>query len=656
MKHSKILFLNLNNYNLKKKNDVCFFLFFPAFLLSFSSFSSFANSPALQELADEPIEKPIRVKLHGGGEYCYAPAFVDGESYVYIDNCSSSNVQSARYDVFQRVAWKIKNVWLCMTAPNSVTGVGRKATADWDYIKLRPCVINDANQRWVITGRVLYTADKQFRVKDHKWYAYISKNKGDYYDHTLSSTMDKWISVIATPGNMSLKTSLGWKFTGTSGFYMYYISYDGSKPEISDLYYNPENGHIARYFPSAGLLSCMASQQSFSENWNWVKWLYCNDNIPSKKDSGYWNVSLLAGREGPLLDRKGNFLRVTQYGSNWGMPYTAKPSYLKQDTENSPKSEFVLSYDIERWNRYAMANVEDSLPYCPAPGKKQDVSRSKQRVKRSLPPNFVLNEEWRRRLYDIATTTTGSQITAGICGTCLLQTFQMIAELQENYPMVPRTRGYFFDTAPNTNPLISLGQRYPLLYQALELADVLYGVPLAPTENSFTNDMRSAAAATQTALPNYDWELSETAIGQEAIRDSVSRLFRAPSGTIWIGLSIYTLPDGTIIRHAFPILRSFVLTIIPTNVPINAASFTDFSNALVEIGGLDTILSRFAPRAHATLHAFATLRLTGVERRPLNVAISQNNCTGEGKNRRGNRQLPRSSLINKCASGRCSIL
>ncbi|AGF74300.1 hypothetical protein BAnh1_04190 [Bartonella australis AUST/NH1] len=627
------------------------FLFFYVFLFSLNS--PFA-APVHQKPTDKPIDKAIRVKVHNGWEYCYAPAFVDGESYIYINDCSSSSVQPARYDVFQRVAWKVRNIWLCMTAPNSVTGVGRKATADWDYIKLRPCVINDPNQRWIITGRVLYTADKKFRVKDHKWYAYISKNEGDYYDHTLSPLMDEWIDTIATPGNMSLKTSLGWKFTGTSGFYMYYISDDGSKPAISDLYYNPENGHIARYFPSAGLLSCMASQQSFSENWNWVKWLYCNDNIPSKKDSGYWNVSLLAGREGPLLDRKGNFLRVTQYGANWGRPYTVKPSYLKQDTENAPKSEFVLSYDVERWNRYAMANAEDALPYCPAPGKKQDVPGSKQRVKRNLPPDFELTEEWRRRLYDIATTTADVTTGAGVCGVCLLHTFQMIAELQETYPGLPRTSGgYFFDTGPNTDPATSLGRRYPLLRRALELATVLYGVPLTPADRNIQTNVRAAHAAAQVALPNYDWIPSTIATDRSAMLDSVRALLAAPPGTIWIGLIAFTRPDGNVTGHALPILRSpNGLKIILTNTTLN---FLDYSHEIAETNDPNLVLFRLVYPGHFRLNAFATLRLTEVAAPPLSVTVSQNNCTGEGAGRRGSGQLPTSASVSQCESGRCSF-
>ncbi|AGF74295.1 hypothetical protein BAnh1_04140 [Bartonella australis AUST/NH1] len=661
MEHRGVLFVDLDNCSFKRKSNLSFFSFFFVFLFSLNPLFAAPIPTISQKPTDKPIDKAIRVKVHNGGEYCYAPAFVDGESYIYINDCSSSSVLFARYDVFQRVAWKIKNVWLCMTAPNSVTGVGRKATADWDYIKLRPCVINDPNQRWIITGRVLYTADKKFRVKDHKWYAYISKNEGDYYNHTLSSSMDEWIDTIATPGNMSLKTSLGWKFTGTSGFYMYYISDDGSKPEISDLYYNPENGHIARYFPAAGLLSCMASQQSFSENWNWVKWLFCNDNIPDAYDSGYWNVSFLVGREGPLLDYRGNFLRITQYGSNWGMSYTAKPSYLKQDTENSPKSEFVLSYDIERWNRYAMANVEDSLPYCPAPGKKQDVSGSKQRVKRNLPSNFQLDEGWRRRLYDIATTTPSTSripLGQGICGICLLHAFQMLAELQDRFPHPPRQRGYFFDLAPNTDPVFSLRRRYPRLHRAIGLATVFYGVPVTPMADPVNMSMRAAAATAQVILPNFDWVQSPIATDQSAIRSAILDLFNAPVGTMWIGLSVYIRPNGTTGRHALPILRSpNGLIIIPTNTPITTANFYTYNLALRELPSSDIplILSRITQIRNPVVTAFATLRLTEITAQPLSVMISQSNCTGEGEGRRGNQQSPTSASVNQCDSGRCPL-
>ncbi|AGF74292.1 hypothetical protein BAnh1_04110 [Bartonella australis AUST/NH1] len=651
MRHNEIAFLSLSGRSLKKKSGLEFFSFFFIFVVFIDSL---AASPASQKLADMPIDKAIRVKVHNGGEYCYAPAFVDGESYVYIDDCASPNVQFARYDVFQRVAWKVKNVWLCMAAPGSVTGIDEKATANWGYITLRPCVINDANQRWVIKNNAFYTADEKFRVKDYKWYAYISNNEEDYYDHTLSPAMEKWINTIATPGNMSFKTSLGWKFKSDIGFSMYYISDDGSKSEVFNLYYNPENGHIARYFPSSGLLSCMTSRQSSHEDWDWAKWSFCNDNIPATKDSGYWDISLLAGREGPILDRGGNLLRVTQYGSNWGTPYTMRPDYIEKDTTNSPTSEFVLDYDIERWNRYVTANLEDALPYCPAPGNKQNISESKRRVKRSLPPNFQFNEAWRKRLYAIATSTSDVTASVGICGTCLLQTYQMIAELQENFSGPPRSSGgYFFDTAPSTDPMISLRERFASIHNVMQNAPQFYGVPLSPTETSDMIAARIASSTTQSVLPRFSWMLSNLATDRSAILDSIRRLLDAPPGTIWIGLVSYTLQGGGTARHALPILRSSNgLKVIPTNTIM---SFFQFTNEVSETTDANLVMLRLAQRTNVTINSFATLRLGPEEEQPLSITLSQSNCTGEGEDRRGSGQLPRSALVNQCASGRCSF-
>ncbi|MCZ2204497.1 DUF1561 domain-containing protein, partial [Bartonella sp. A5(2022)] len=272
------------------------------------------SKDVFQKAPDKPIDKPIAVRLHTQEIYCYTPMFTEAESYIYIDKCSYSSALSARYDVFQRVAWKVKNVWLCMTAPGSVTGIYGNGKATWDYVKLRPCVTNDKNQRWIIKDNTFYTADEKFRVKDYKWYVYISQSPSDYYDHTLEK-MEEWKNTIAAPGNISLKMSIGWRYITSGNFYIYYLS---DKESYSTtpfyLYYNPENGHIASYYTGSGLLSCMVSKQSTSDDWDWIEWRFCNDIVPREKDIAYWDISVLNGSEGPLIDRNGNFLRVTRYG------------------------------------------------------------------------------------------------------------------------------------------------------------------------------------------------------------------------------------------------------------------------------------------------------------------------------------------------------
>ncbi|MFT4321406.1 DUF1561 family protein, partial [Bartonella bacilliformis] len=371
-----------------------------------TSLSAPIPAQVLQTPTDHPHDKAIHVKVHTGYKYCYAPVFTKGEGYIYLDDCSSSNVKFARYDLFQRVAWNINDTWLCMTAPSSVTGIDGSSTADWDYLLLRPCVINDQNQRWIIKEQSFYTADGRFRVKDYKWYAYISKNEKDYYDHKLAFEMAAWVQTISPPGNLSSKTFVAWLYVNTYPpvFALYYLQNDSSSLSTTPLplYYNPENGHIAQYYNASGDFYCMVSQQSPSDNWNWVTWQPCTDKVSSSKDASFWDISQLDETKGLILDSQGNPLRVTQYGTYWGVPYTAKPSYLKQDTNNSPTSNFLLSTDIEKWNRYVNGNLGDTLAYCPAPGNKKNVtqnSSAKTRVKRSLPPDFDLTPEWTKRLW-----------------------------------------------------------------------------------------------------------------------------------------------------------------------------------------------------------------------------------------------------------------
>ncbi|MCZ2204490.1 DUF1561 family protein, partial [Bartonella sp. A05] len=365
------------------------------------------------------------------------------------------------------------------------------------------------------------------------------------------------------------------------------------------------------------------------------------------------NISVLNGSEGPVVDRRGNYLRVMRYGANWGVPYTVKPDYLKSDTKYSPTSQFVLSYDMERWNRYVYGNLGDTLTYCPAPGQK--LTDAKTRVKRTLPPNFELNREWRKRLYDIATSTTYVTRAAGICGPCLLHTYQMIAELQEFYPERPfSSGGYFFDTRQDRDPMISFSQRSPSTYTFMQNVPRMYGVRLTPTETEDERSLRMVIAMTQAVLGRYTWNASNIATNRNAIINSIQELFNAPIGTIWIGLVDYLPPGERREGHAVPIIRGRNgLYVIPTNVIMPPRDFVMRTAESTTPEGVYDLLSLHQPGAQIPF--FATLRLTGVEQRPLNVVMSQRNCTGEGDDRRGNKEFPRSSTVNQCLSGRCPL-
>ncbi|ALE03658.1 DUF1561 family protein [Bartonella ancashensis] len=635
-------------------------LLFPVLLLSIDT--SYA-APIPQKLPDTPHDKAIRIKVHTGSEYCYAPVFTKGEGYVYIDACSSPNAIPGRYDLFQRVSWKIKDTWLCMTAPNSVTGIDGKSTTSWDYLLLRPCVINDANQRWIIKDNSFYTADKRFRVKDIKWYAYISKDKDNYYNHTLASQMQSWTTRVAPPGNISSKTFMGWPFVNISppSFQFYYIQNNSSSlSEVPlPLYYNPENGHIAQYDPVYGTFSCIRSKQSSSDNWNWVEWKYCTDQISSKKDSFYWDLSLLDNSEGFVLDYQGNPLRVTQFGANWGVPYTVKSSYIEQDTQNSPKSSFTFSPDIDRWNRYVNGNLGDTLSYCPAPGKKANVSYNSTnhvRVNRSLPPEFNLTDDWITRLWQIATTSLPEKVTTiAYCGPCILHTIQMLAELQGYYQSGPLQRGgYFFDTNQGTDPFVSLRQRFPEIATRLQATEVYNTMPARPGEDLSVRTSRVSRVIASMLLPQYLWLPSNVARTEHEMRLVFQDFFNAPVGTIGFFTIIYKTSRSSIgyVAHVQPIIRTNQGVV---SVPTNAANLTreEFIQHLTPTTTPDIFFRLLSRREDYTLYSFSTFQMRQLNIPPLNLFVSQNNCTGEGEDRRGSGRLPAAAFINQCSSGRC---
>lgn len=640
-----------------------------------------------QKLADKPLEKAISIITHDGGLYCYAPTFTKGEGYIYIDNCKSSTPKLARYDVFQRIAYLINEVWLCLTAPSSVTGSEGQATEKWDYIVLRPCTLNNPDQRWIIKNNAIYTADGRFRVQDYKWYAVLAKDNGSVYKHSLTSNMGPWINTIAQPGNISLQTFVGWVFVSPYSWSLYYFKDQISSKEREYMYYNPENGHIAQYNPSDGSLSCMYSKQTGSQNWNWVGWGRCTDKIPNQKDSAYWEFFLMNDNDGMLKDYKGNFLKVTSYGPNWGTPYTSKPKYY--DSTNNPIFNFIFSHDMSNWQRYINANIADNLQYCPAPGHKgidssnksasvdnavqdnsienkvtviekpllRSAATNSQKTIRSLPPSFKLNADWIRRFWQTAATSaSGPGSFIGVCGICLLQAYQMVAELQE-YAIsgTPTGRGYFFDIAPHTNPFDSLRTRFPLMEQRLIDAEAFFGLPYQEGEDASTRTRRVLYSTTISVLPQYSWDISQVATNNREINSLIRDLFSAPTGTLWIYFIMRTNRDGTgVAGHAQPILRTDEgIVIIPTNTP--SFTFDLYANYMIPYTSPHQVLEYLSFGGTRTIYQFTLARVSHRYENPLETMFSVNNCDGAGPHRRGNAHNPLSSLVNQCSGGRCAI-
>ncbi|WOT10868.1 DUF1561 domain-containing protein [Leptospira interrogans] len=603
--------------------------------------SSKIEYSVIQKPTDPPKDKPIKVIVSGEGKFCYGPDFSGGESYIIIEQCWQMHVMNARYDVFQRISYNINNTWLCITAPEKVI----KAEKNWDYVHLRPCTINDPLQRWTIKDNSFWTADGVYRLKNYNWYGYISRNSGDRYNHTLDPSMNDWVNTIATPGNISIQTSIAWNLQTTEGQERYFIRWGGSDKNTTPLYYNPESGHIAQYDPISGSLYCMYSQVGGNQ-WNWVTWALCSDAAISKDNPAFWNVFFKTEEGGIITDYKGNLLRVTRYGSNWGVAYAAKPDFVKTDTKNSPTSLFVLDKSLLDWTRYTYSNLGKTDQYCPA-GKHGSIIH--RRVKRTLPPDFQLTEEWIQRLYAIARSTTRQTQHSGICGVCLLQTFQMLAELQEYHSQRPLSAGgYFFDTAPNADPFISFRQRYPLLDNTLSDAINIFGP-------SYNTTWLLTLAYAITMLPQYEWTLSNTFNTRPEILSYISSLINSPPGSIWLAILRWRRPDGTFIGHSVPILRtSQGLVVIPTNVS-SSRTLENFRQSLIPSTDPNHIITNLE-RPNVTLTRFTTIELGGLYQNTFDFLISNNNCTGEGEDRRDTGNYPSSTSVNQCSGdGRCAL-
>ncbi len=309
---------------------------------------------------------------------------------------------------------------------------------------------------------------------------------------------------------------------------------------------------------------------------------------------------------------------------------------------------FIVDKNLLNWTRYTASNLGKTGQYCPA-GNHESILH--KRVKRDLPPNFQLTEEWIQRLYDIATSVSVESETrvSGFCGPCALHSFQMLAELQDRHSREPlQSGGYFFDTVPNTDPFISFSQRYPHLERLLEDVPKKY----APYPHYSTQSFLSFASI-DTMLPQYFWSASTEFTNRDEILSHISSLISSPAGSIWFGVMERQHPDGITRGHAVPILRiSQGLVVIPTNVRLWTletfrrflAPTTDPSQVIANLEGPNT-LTRFT-----TIQSLGMLTTNMFD-----SMVSNRNCTGEGEDRRGSGEYPTSASVNQCPSGRCAL-
>lgn len=603
-----------------------------------------------QKLADSPKDSIIKVLDENGQIRCYMP---DVRSiYAVIGTCRTSWAKPARYDVFGRIAYNVEDTWLCLSAPESVAQIKRK---DKDYLTLKPCVINDKKQRWKVKNDLFYSLDESYVIKDDGAYLYATTLRDKSLKLSrIHTSMSEWLSTIARPANLSILTSLAWDYTTREGTQRYFLYNNGSGRNTTDLYYNLESGHIAQYDGYKGL-NCLYADLGGAQ-WSWAWWGKCTDAKAPSKNRAYWRFIRVSEAEAVLLNFQGAPLRVTSTGIHWGVPYIVAPKYLLQDSANHPTSRFIIDKDTQDWLRFIYANIGDNLPFCPAPAQNPNPQNLVQPLQSQVPPlpyDFSLNDAWRTRLLAIINTNDGSATSSGVCGVCLLQSFQIIAELLEN-PQVPRVSGgYFYDTQMGANPFISFESRNSLLYHTLD--DIVRWFPsyaqsptISPNEEfDYNNNLALMSAIA--LLAQHNWRITTRAQNPSDIPRVINTIFNAPRGSAFVLLLRLNFAGGEG-GHAMVALQTAQgVVLIPTNAAMSAEEFNGFS---APIRNISEFMLRFSAYNFGIAN-IALLEVSGTFTSAFTENISLNNCTGEGENRRGSGATPTSALVNQCASGRC---
>ncbi len=276
-----------------------------------------------------------------------------------------------------------------------------------------------------------------------------------------------------------------------------------------------------------------------------------------------------------------------------------------------------------------------------------------------LPIDFNLSA-WVARLLQIIGTTNDEALATrtGICGTCMLHSYQIIAEFMHYHNSPPLGGGYFFDAVPNTNPFTSFQNRNPLLYDTLsDIVDYYGRTNLIGHTEIFTNTVEVAFASSISMLPQYEWNLIGSASTTREINALLSNIFNvAQPGAMYFTVLLRYVPETRDIRgHAVVTIRASTgFIVIPTNIrgiSLNSLrAYTQLATTPQELQDRFTMRLTGSP---LNLVGLAFIEVREPFNLPFASALSFQDCGGFGEDRRGNAALPRASTLNQCSSGRC---
>ncbi|MBF7047351.1 DUF1561 family protein [Campylobacter volucris] len=610
----------------------------------------YAQNSIVQKRANIIQDSRVLVQTHTEKPRCLTPVSFDGDIFLKVQECKNVNI--ARYDIFKRIAFKYKNEWLCLSLREGLT----KGRGDKDHIVLRPCVLNDDTQWFDIKNDEIYLS-KYPDIKLFEFNNLILASKVNFGNKVkiFKPVMKEWLEALAPPVNYDIKTSMGFYTVNlkTKRRETFFINPSGASKQEFYFFYDPTKGYLKTFNPSNARFFCLMSNLN-NKTSSSISWANCPHAVlPPSSDPYAWNFDISSNSF--IFDAKQNILDVAR-GSDFGKLFIiTKKEFEKQGLYTSDFSGiFIFNKYFNSLRNFIARNISFQNDTC---GKEK-------RIKRDLISNSLANFDplkggWRRKFFDISTSTDNVSNFNGICGYCLLQSYEIIALLTEIFPRTANAPegniGYFFNYANGANPLTSFAIRSPSLNNLLTSAFNYWGNSLYVNEPLYLRASRAVESATRVVLPRRSWSIGMPTFTQDSMREEVQRIINSAPGSVFIAL-LNTSRTSAFDGHAMPIIRTIQgAIVVPTN--ISNPSFTDYASFITPVNTIDEVLNRLTTNNSYTITAMNFLQMGDPIEDTLSSLLSQNNCSGEGSNgRRGNGLNLNPTNANSCNEDRCSLM
>ena len=607
-------------------------------LLILLSATIFAQSVA-QNRANKIQDGRLFVKAWDGNVFCLGPKIVNGRTLLAMQQCK--DVRPSRYDLYKRLAFRFNDNWLCASLSDDMKR--NKKTSD--YVELKPCVLNDDSQWFNINDEFSLKAYPKTKITEKDFLIVATNNNYGNKLNIFKEVMKEWLEATPPPVNYALKTPIYFLNQSGSKVDKFYLNKNGASKTPFNFYYDTFTGKIAVFNPNNATFECLETNLD-NKDFTFIGYKKCD--FESRENRFFWNFNLFENSF--IIDSKSNLLDVAR-GGDFGKLFVVTKKYYKENLAASKQSngQFFFDSSVYKIRNFNAKNSTLSSTKC---GNERVFKRD---VRSEALANFnPLLSNWKSRLYMITRTTDSSDDASGLCGICMLQTYEIISLLThayiENPDLESSNIGLLFDYADHTSPFPSFLRHNPASYNSMQEALSLWGGELVFGESLYSRGVRAIWALTSGVLPWLEWSLSS--ISEEGeIDNQLRRLFSAPLGSLFIGL--LNLENGR--AHAVPIIITNAgIVVIPTNS--EHITEEEFASLITPSTSLYNLRSSLNAHARYGITGLTLIGLVGSRENELGGVLNQFDCTGNGNHRRGNGNYLNPNNANACGASRCDLM